>query len=310
MRVWANTLVLCAVVTGAACDTTPRGRDAAAQTGQRIAEVFVRLDGPNGGSPSVSVRAFRATVNGASPDEVLAAIDALVTQPPEGACALRDVAGAARALGAQGGQVELDALSGLSIELGQPVGNTLDVSEGLVLRPTPRVYANLASSVGGVVSEAEAGPLDLETLPTVLSLGDAIGRFPIPAMPRLGIATVEAGLLPSKVSIANDLSLSVTGPAQHTGLALFVELRPFGATWALACPLVPQPGSGVPQAINGAGERVVVPVSWLARLADLKVPVSIEAVARESQAVQIGTGGASVRLTLEVRSSSVVELVP
>ena len=41
----------------------------------------------------------------------------------------------------------------------------------------------------------------------------------------------DAGSLPSKFSATSDLHLSVTGPART-----FVELRPFGATWALACP--------------------------------------------------------------------------
>jgi hypothetical protein len=118
--------------------------------------------------------------------------------------------------------------------------------------------------------------------------------------------TGDSGLLPSKISATSDLTLSVAGPARSPGQALFVELRPLGSTWALACPVTTQGPAGA------AGDRVVVPVSWLARLAELKVSVSVEAVARESHLAQLGasSGGTAVRLTLEVRSSSVVELVP
>jgi hypothetical protein len=309
MRVWANDPVLCVlslVLAGAACDTTPRGRDAAAQSGQRIAEVSVRLDAPNGGTPSASVLAFRASVTGVSPDEVLPAVDPLVVaQPTEGACVLRDVAGPARALGAQGGRVELEALEGLTVELGQSgraLDERLELTGGSVLRPTPRVYPNLPSVVGGVW--AEAGPVDLAAAPTVVSLSDSAGgRFGVPAMPRLGIFASgthgETAPMPARLTATSDLHLSVAGPART-----FVELRPFGATWALACPTTTAPGG-----LSGATDRAVVPASWLGRLAELKVPVRVEAVARESHPA-VTSGGTSVRLTLEVRSWAEIELVP
>jgi hypothetical protein len=305
--IWAGPLALC-VLTGAACDITPRGRDAADPSGQRIAEVAVRLDAPNGGTPSVSVVAFRATVTGVSPEEVLPAVDPLVAQPPEGACALRDVAGGARALGAQGGRVELEALHNLTLELGTTSvdGETLELVGGSVLRPSPRVYPNLASVVGGVI--AEAGPIDLLDSPNLLSLGDGGARVAVPALPR--IENADGSLLPAKPSFSasRDLVLSVTGPART-----FVELRPFVATWALACPVTPHPG-------GAANEyRLVVPAAELARLASLRVPVKIEAVARESLVAQLGSASSTapptasastVRLTLEVRSSAVVDLQP
>jgi hypothetical protein len=279
MRAWANTVALCALLSGAAaCDTTPRGRDASAQSGQRI-EVSVRLEAQNRGTPSVTVQAYRASVSGVSPDDVLPAVDPLVVQPPESACVLRDVAGAARTLGA-----------------------------------TARVYPNLASVVGGVW--AEAGPLDLATAPSMMVVGDSGIRFAVPPMPRLALvgAGAEGAPLPAKLSANSDLILSMTGPVRAAGLSMFVELRPFGATWALVCPTSNQ-GNG--------SERVLVPVQWLTRMAGLRVPVRIEAVARESHFTQLGQtatvsgtsglGGAaanSVRLTLEVRSYSELELVP
>ena len=142
----------------------------------------MRLDAPNGGTPSASVLAFRATVTGISPDEVLPTVDPLVAQPPEGACALRDVAGAARAIGAQGGRVELEEVAGLAlIGFGQVgVAETLELTGPSVLRPTPRVY--LDSGVGGVI--AEAGPIDLVDSPDLLLLGEGGPRVPLPALPR------------------------------------------------------------------------------------------------------------------------------
>jgi hypothetical protein len=301
MRVWAHNFASLGILLslGVGCDSTPRGRDAAAQSGQRMAEVAVHLDAANGGMPALSVLAFRASVTGVNPDDVLPAVDPLVVLPPEaGACVLRDVAGAARALGAQGGRVELDALSGLVLDL-DPLRRT---ASGSIVRPTAHVFPNLASVVGGVV--AEAGPLELSATPEVLGLGDSGGAlFRVPAFPRM--EQLDGGPLPPspRFSATADLVLSVSRPSRIT----FVELRPYGATWALACPLVTQPGAG-----SGDRALLVVPAADLAKLAELRVPVFIEAVAREIQFAQLGAsvGGAAVRLTLEVRSSSRVELVP
>jgi hypothetical protein len=100
-----------------------------------------------------------------------------------------------------------------------------------------------------------------------------------------------------------DLILGVAGPARTAaGNGTFVELRPFGATWALSC-AVSASGHG----FNG-GSFVVVPAAELGRLADLRVPVSLEAVVRESYGLVLGSS--PVRLTLEVRTSSVIELRP
>jgi hypothetical protein len=57
---------------------------------------------------------------------------------------------------------------------------------------------------------------------------------------------------------------------------------------------------------------VVISGAELARLAELRVPISLEAVARESHQVILGSilGAVPTRLTLEVRTSSVVKLRP
>jgi hypothetical protein len=272
---------------GLGCDTTVKGRDAAAgqspQPAQvHLAEMTIRLDAPNDGAPSVSVLAYRAAVTGA--EDVRSVVDPLMAPAPEGVCVLRDVAGPARALGARGGTVELDALSHLAVELGNGQPD---------LRVAPRVYPDLASVVGGVVGEA--APVALVAAPASVTITDgANGRevVGLPELPRL--LDADGAALPASASFPakNDLVLSVPGP-----LAAFVELRPFGATWALACPV-------------DSARQVVIPAAEIARLMQRsgRVPVSVEAVARDERALALA--GSQVRLTLEARSSSVVELRP
>jgi hypothetical protein len=280
-------IAVAGLLAGPGCDTTVKGRDAAAAQGPQapqvhLAEVTVRLDAPNDGAPSVSVLAYRATVTGT--EDVRSVVDPLMAPAPEGACILRDVAGPARALGARGGTVELEALSHLAVELGNGQPD---------LRLSPRVYPDLASVVGGVVGEA--APVALAATPPSLIVSDgAAGRelVPVPELPRLldsdGAALPASASFPAK----NDLTLSVPGT-----LAAFVELRPFGATWALACPV-------------DSARQVVIPAGEIARLMQRsgRVPVSVEAVARDERTLSLA--GSQIRLTLEARSSSVVELRP
>ena len=55
---------------------------------------------------------------------------------------------------------------------------------GAILRPTPRVFPNLASVVDGVFAEAD--PTYLTAVPTMVALSDSGGvRYAVPAMPRL-----------------------------------------------------------------------------------------------------------------------------
>jgi hypothetical protein len=294
MRRLAVCLSLATLTAAFGCDSTPSKRDASVG-GQRVAEVAVRLDAPSGSTPSASVLAYRAGVTGVSVDDVLSVIDPLVASPPEAGCVRRDVAVAARTVGLHGGKIELEALGALALDLGAGVPN---------LRPLSRVYPELASAVGGVVSEA--GPIDLTVSPQTLGMTDEVsGRrlaVAVPALPRL--LDDEGVALPATMAFdpGSDLVLGVAGPARTAfSSGAFVELRPFGATWALSCAVS-----------NGAGfngdSYVVIPAAELGRLADLRVPVSLEAVVRESHGVVLGSS--PVRLTLEVRTSSVIELRP
>lgn len=285
-RLHLTTLALASSLSAgiAACDSSQKGRDASAATGQTSSEVSIRVDVPQGSAPSVSVLAFRATLSGTATADVLSVVDPLVGPPPSGVCERRDVAGAARNLGALGARVDLEALNDVSVDLGSTP----------VVRPGPRVYPALAAVVAGVV--AEAGPIDTAVLPEFLTatIGDgATGlreRLPVPAVPRVTSADpAQPGLT---ITRGQPLALKVTGP---TGT--FVELRPFGAPWALVCPV-------------GADGGLVLPAADLDRLQDRagRVPVSVEAVWRESRGV--GAVGLNTRLSLELRSSQVVEFAP
>jgi hypothetical protein len=271
------------------CDPTPGRRDASVPLSQRVSEVSVRIDASGGGAPAVSILAYRASVTGVSPGEVLGVVDPLMAPAPEkalspdGRCEVRDVASAARNLRAQGGAVELEELADVSLAIG-------DEAQQLV--PAARVYPQLASTVGGVIGEA--GPLDLVALPAAVTVslpGTAPSRLALPGLPRILDSAGEP--LSASSRLGTDLVLTVTGPDRT-----FVEVRPFGASLALACSA-------------GASGRLVVPRELVTRVMPGQVPVSFEAVWRdEGRTVTLpqGQGVQSAHLSLEARSSTVLDL--
>jgi hypothetical protein len=275
------------ISTAFGCDSGSHGKDAATTPSQRLSQVSVRLDLPSGGAPSVSMLAFRAEATEVALSDVLGAVDPLVTPSPESACELRDVTGTARMVRAQGGSVNLQELAGITLQT--------DVDRSL--RPAPRVYPPLADVVSGVI--AEAGPLDLDSIPETLTL-----MIPTKADERatlkLTLARVpsisDSNEIPldqrTSISIKGDLVLLVSGPART-----FLEIRPFGAPSAIAC------------AVTSSG-WVVVPHDLLAKLVATagSAPVSFEAVWRESRLVQ--AGNESTRVSFEARSSAVLDLRP
>lgn len=268
------------------CDGGTRGRDASVPSSQRVAEVSVRIDAPTGSAPAVSVLAFRASVTGLAPTDVLGVVDPLIAGAPETRCELRDVAAGARSLRAQGGTIELEELANVSLELA-PAKQTL--------HPAPRVYPQLAATVGGVIGEA--GPFDLMGVPETIAVGllgegESRVQLDVPALPRLLGASGEAIANGTRLDLTSDLSLTVAGPARS-----FVEIRPFGASLAIACPV-------------GSNGHVVVPHDLLEKvMADSgHAPVSLEAVWRDSRLVQAQAGGQTTRLSLEARSSVVLDV--
>jgi hypothetical protein len=271
-----------------ACESGAHIRDGAVPVTQRVAEVSVRLDVPTTGAPALSVLAFRAKVTDHSAIDVLGVVDPLVAPAPDGPCELRDVAGQARALRAQGGAVSLEELSGVSVASG---------SDGPGLLPAPRVYPPFAEVVGGVI--AEAGPVDIAEVPQTLALelpgpADRPAKviLTVPVAPRV----LDRNLVPlatgARLATSGDLVLQVTGPERT-----FLEIRPYGAPVAVACAV-------------GAGGLVVVPHDLLARMAAAAggVPVSLEAVWRESRMVAAAVP--PTRVSVEMRSSTVVDLRP
>ena len=271
-----------------ACESGTHMRDVAAPVTQRVAEVSVRLDVPTTGAPALSVLAFRANVTDHSATDVLGVVDPLVAPAPDGPCELRDVAGQARALRAQGGAVNLEELGGVSVVAGL---------DGPGLHPAPRVYPPFAEVVGGVI--AEAGPVDILEVPQTLAL-DLPGPANRPAKVVLAVPgaprVLDRNEVPlatgARLATAGDLVLQVIGPERT-----FLEIRPYGAPVAVAC-------------APGAGGLVVVSHDLLTRMAAAAggVPVSIEAVWRDSRMVV--TAIPPTRVSVEVRSSTVVDLRP
>ncbi len=269
-----------------ACESGVHGRDGSVPQTHKMAEVAVRLEMSNSGaSPALSALAFRADVTDLSGD-VLGVVDPLVAPAPESGCELRDVAGQARALRALGGAVSLEELGGVTVVTDE--GSSLDVQ--------PRVYP-YADVVGGVI--AEAGPVDIATLPESLTIGlPGAGDRPskvfwaVPVAPRVlaqDQTPIQSG---APVDVSGDLVLFVVGP-QRT----FLELRPYGAPVAVACAV-------------GPGGQVTVSHQLLMRMtaAAGRVPVSFEAVWRESRMIVGATP--STRVSVEARSSTVVDLRP
>lgn len=275
---------------GLACEGGSHGKDAAPATSQRLSQVSVRLDLPSGGAPSVSVLAFRAEAIDMATSDVLGAVDPLVSPSPESACELRDVAGTARMVRAQGGTLNLQELGGVALQVAQG-------EEAESLRPAPRVYPPLADVVSGVI--AEAGPLDLGQVPTTMTLvvptkGDehTTLKLTLPRAPSVSDGSETPLDAHATMSMRGDLVLRVSGPPRT-----FLEIRPFGAPSAIAC------------AVSTSG-WVVVPHDLLAKLVVTagRAPVSFEAVWRESRLVQAGSE--ATRVSFEARSSAVLELRP
>lgn len=271
---------------GLGCDSTPRGRDASAPLSLRVAEIAVVVDAPSTGAPAISVLAFRAHVTGLPAMDVLGVVNPLFGNAPEGKCELREVAGAARGLGALGGTVDLEEMPNVAVELGGSIP---------ILRPFPRVYPPLAPAVGGVIGEV--GPVDVVSpLPQALVVtlpgadGDQRVAIDLPALPRLLDVASNVLATGSRLDATGDLQLVVDRGSPRS----FLEIRPlFGASLTMACPV-------------GPAGRVVVPRELLGRLtaSSGRVPLSFEAVSRESRPLL----GQNTRLSVEARSAAVLDL--
>ena len=293
IRARAAAVILAAGFLATACDPGTRPPDAQATVTYSSAELSVRFDVAEGKPPAVSVLGFRAETAGPDAPDVLGLVDPLSAAAPDQGCVLHDGDQATSALGARGGSIDLEELSGVGVGFGP--------GEPLV-RPFPRVFPDMAGVVGGVVAEAAPQPLDL--MPERVSLYGADAELPVaelavPALPRLQAANGAAPTAGMRIDASEGLSLSLSG----AGGAL-VELRPFGSTVAVSC--------AVPA--NASTESVVtIPRALLvhlprARAGTWGVPVSIEVARRVRARAPLSPGGA--RVSIEVRSALASELRP
>ena len=270
MRRLAFSLTLATLTAGFGCDSTPSKRDASAG-GQRVAEVAVRLDAPSGGTPSASVLAYRAGVTGRGRRR-----RAVGDRPAGGRRRPRPAACAGTWPSPPGPSACTGARSS-SRRWARWRWTWARASPDL--RPLSRVYPELASAVGGVVSEA--GPIDLTVAPADAG-PDRRDQRPPPGGDGAGAAP-PAGrrrAWPCRRSVAfdpgADLVLGVAGPARdrqqrHVRRAAAVR-RHLGAVLR---------GQASGAGFNG-DSYVVIPAAELGRLAELRVPVSLEAVVRET----------------------------
>jgi hypothetical protein len=272
-----RSLLLAGAVLALGCEPVTGSRDASAPP-QRVAEVSVRIDAPSGGAPAVSLLAFRATVTGPlAGSDVLNVVDPLASAPAS-RCELYDVTAAARKLRAQGGTIDLEELPSVSLVLGTET----------TLKPVPKNYPQLSSGMGGVFGEA--GPLELTALPETISVGlpGEESRLAVPGIPKLIDQNGEALVAGAHLDPTRDVQLTVSGVAHA------VEIRPYGASHFIACPV-------------GPAGRVVVQHELLERLtaSGSHGAVSFEAVWRDSRMV---AGAQPTRLSIEARSSAVLDL--
>jgi hypothetical protein len=274
-----RSLLLAGAALALGCEPVSGSRDASAPP-QRVAEVSVRIDAPSGGAPAVSLLAFRATVSGPlAGSDVLSVLDPLASAPVS-RCELVDVTAAARELRAQGGTIDLQELPNVSLLLGSDT----------TLKPVPKNYPQLSSGMGGVFGEA--GPLELAALPDTISVGlpGEESRLPlaVPGVPRLIDQNGEALVAGTHLDPTRDVQLTVSGAAHA------VEIRPYGASHFISCPV-------------GPAGRVVLQHELLEKLtaSGSHGAVSFEAVWRDSRMV---AGAQPTRLSIEARSSAVLDL--
>jgi hypothetical protein len=266
--------------------------------------VSLRIDVVPGQPASLTVLAFRAAFSGVAPGDVLGMVDPLAADAPHRDCQLRDVDLAAAALVARGDAIELEELSGIGISIAPD--STAEI------RPSPRLYPDLAATIGGVVGEA--GPLRLPALPTQVrvrggmattavatdDVAAAAADATIVGVPATGWVRLLNGAAPRDgilISAGSDLNLNLT-PPDTTDTS--VELRPFGATVALSCAVAAANSFTIPrQALNA-----LMVASGGAPGAS--VAAALDLVRRSTRTLPLS----STRVSLEVRTSTFVELRP
>jgi hypothetical protein len=317
----ASVVGVCASMV-AGCDGVQRARDASAPPSLQTSEISIRFDVSPQKAPVVSVLAFHATVAGVLQRDVLGIVDPLAAAAPDRDCELRDLDLSASTLGAQGGTIELQELGGIGLQLGAsdvapalPAPGALatgptgpSATAGMILRPFPRLFPDVATVVGGVV--AEAGPLQLGGLPDRIGLLTSASELPleelaVPAAPHITSVNGTPLAAGAKVDGHDGLTIGVSGDA-----GAIVELRPFGATVAISCAVPPSTAAGestltVPRALVA---RLTSAANPSATALGKVLPASLDALSRAR--VRVAPFAATNQLSIEVRASTAVELTP
>jgi hypothetical protein len=298
------------------CGEAPRTVDAQVAPSSQSAEVSIRFDVSPGRASTVQVLAFRATTSATAPTadwhpDVLGIVDPLAATAPEQGCALGDIDLATTAVMLRGGSIELQELTGIGVGFGGTdeagKGETLPAAATL-LRAFPRLYPDVATVVGGVVSETGAQPV--AALPERVTLFTADSELPIanlavPTAPRLlalnGVGAEPGTGTAPQIDAREGVAVTISGGAGGR-----IELRPFGATIAAACAI---PATAPPEAV------VTIPRAFIAQLAramggpsGAPFAASIELAHRTALRPGFVAGGA--RVSVEVRSAATVELRP
>jgi hypothetical protein len=286
--------------------------DASTPPSALTSAVSLRIDVPADKPASLTVLAFRAAFSGVQAADVLGLVDPLAAPAPLRDCQLRDIGQATAALVARGDAIELEELLGIGISL---INTTTEI------HPSPRLYPDLAATIGGVV--AEAGPLGLATVPQQVRVQN--GAIPVNAdgspdattiaVPTTGWIKLLNGTVPrngSRVEVGADLNLNLATGAPLGGgdVETSIELRPFGTTAALSC-LVPADAEALPS--SGGQIAFVIPRQALTALVGMSgatpgapVAAGLDLVRRSSQRLPLS----AARVAVEVRTSTFVELRP
>ena len=303
----------------AACDGSSPATDASTPLASHSAQVALRIDVPSDKKlPSLTALAYRASFSGISAREVLRLVDPLADGTGTlvaGDCELRDLDKASAALAARGDGIELEELRGVviaSADLASDKTPTFELPE--LLRPSPRLFPDLASSIGGVV--AEGGPIGLADLPLRLHVTEgtvaAGGSETVLAVPSPSWLRQLNGNVPiggSAISVSQDLRLIIGTEGKDETI---VEIRPFGATVALACSLPASDAAAMPNetAFVVSGELLARLVIAARGTPGAPIAASLDVVRRADQPLSPAHGQLAVQGAVEVRTSTMVELRP
>lgn len=295
-----------AIVWGAwACDGSPRALDASATPSARMSTLSLRIDVTPEKPPTLTVLGFRAAFSGVSASDVMALVDPLGDSGPGRDCQMRDIDDAAAALAAGDHGIELEEFGGAAISVGEAAA---------ALRLSPRLFPDVAPSIGGVVSEA--GPLALGAWPEQLRVTSdtsvdgtpVVLSVPVPTAGQItainGGALVGGALANSNpVVVEGDLNLSLV--AGGTGDSS-VELRPLGATVALICRVPADAGHASAISFVVSHQLIGALIAATGAAQGRSVVASLDLVRRISGHY----ASADSRIAVEVRTATLVEFGP